>query len=642
MTTACTVDAGCGDHYACQEVAGLAGLQCCLFVDRGCATEADCCPGETCPTNRQRCLDKANSCTQDTDCGALKDRFCEVYTDAYGTSRRCRFKACGLNKECPSGQSCFQGECLAGLPCGGHCEPGKACVPTIDRCQDYSAPTGREGAKCPMTCAPGFIATFDDARNLWDACALPRVACVCAELPPLRSHDLGRFSAIAAEPGRAVYVSAYDGQHGDLVVAAYGLDGQPASRTWVDGVPDGGPTWGPSGPRGGVEEPGQDVGRASDIVASDGRLYVSYYDVTHGDLKVAMRDETGAWSSHVVDGAASDVGRYTSIAVDSAGRPAVAYFQSSAQDSAAIDGCPSPRPQGRPGLVTALKLARAKTPTPSAGRDWVVQSLSCLALTPHPCEGCTGTCATVGSGPACLHAATGCSACASNQVCVDVSGTPTCSARAAPSKLNEVPLGVGVFASLAFRGDEALVAAMRREVTDAGRAKGELVGFTVTASGASSAAVLDAVGDTGFFPDVKVDPATGKVAVSYHDATSRAFKLYLAPGFRAGVAAEVIDTGKDPSGVESFVGTDSAIVFMPDGGMVAVYQDATHGDLKLARRSSTWVVGAPLSSAGAVGFFADAVLTDGMLYISHAQLRARAVGANLQLETSLLLEKLEP
>ena len=223
-----------------------------------------------------------------------------------------------------------------------------------------------------------------------------------------------------------------------------------------------------------------------------------------------------------------------------------------------------------------------------------------------------------------------------------MNGAPICAARAAPSTLNDIPLGVGVFAALAYRQDEALVAAMRRDVTDGGRPKGELLGFTVAANGASSAAVLDAAGDTGFFPDVKVDVASGRVGVSYHDFTSKAFKLYLAQGFRAGVQPEIIDTGKDPSGVESFVGTDSAIVFTPDGGLLAVYQDATHGDLKLARRSGGWTVDAPLSSAGAVGFFADAVLSDNTLYVSHAQLRARTVKTNLQLETSLLIERLSP
>ena len=643
LTSSCTPDSGCGDHFACEAVRDRAGLTCCLFADRACTTEADCCPGETCPANRQRCLDKATSCQQDADCGPLKDRFCEVYTDAYGTSRRCRFKPCGPGKTCPEGLACFQGDCLAGLPCGGHCEPGKACVPTIDRCQDYSNPTGRDGAKCPASCAPGFIATFNDGRNLWDACALPQVACVCAELPPLHSHDLGRFSAIAALPGQGLFVSAYDGQYGDLVVVAYELDGGLLSSTWLDGVPDGSVTYGPSGPRGGIEEPGPDVGRYTDIAASADRLYVSYYDVTHGDLKVAIREPTGQWSTQTVDGELGDVGLYSSIALDGHGRPGVAYFQLGAEASSALDGCPAPRPSGAPKLVTALKFARAKTPTPSGPGDWVVKSLSCLASPASPCDGCSGTCALVNARPACLSPASGCPTCTGAQACVSLNGTPTCATRSTSAALKDVPLGVGVFASLAFRQDEALIAAMRRAETDAGTPKGELVGFTVAADNSTSGpVVLDATGDTGFHPDVAIEPASGRIAVGYHDFTSKAFKLYLGSIFRSGVQSEIIDSGKDGSGTESFVGTDSAILFGGDGGMLAVYQDATHGDLKLARRAGTWTVEGPLSSAGAVGFFADAVLLNGAVHVSHARLKAVTVNTTLRLETSLLLEQLPP
>jgi hypothetical protein len=43
-----------------------------------------------------------------------------------------------------------------------------------------------------------------------------------------------------------------------------------------------------------------------------------------------------------------------------------------------------------------------------------------------------------------------------------------------------------------------------------------------------------------------------------------------------------------------------------------------------------------------VGFFADAVFTDGALYVSHARLRARTVKTTLRLESSLLLERRAP
>ena len=43
----------------------------------------------------------------------------------------------------------------------------------------------------------------------------------------------------------------------------------------------------------------------------------------------------------------------------------------------------------------------------------------------------------------------------------------------------------------------------------------------------SSCGVIgDSSGDTGFFPDVKIDPTTKNIAVSYHDFSSKALKFW--------------------------------------------------------------------------------------------------------------------
>ncbi len=101
---ACTDGAQCAQHYACAAPKGSA-VQCCIFADRACVTEADCCPGQTCPSDRKKCFDKFLECTTDADCGDNGDRFCVPYTDSYGTSNRCRFKTCGSLGECADGLS---------------------------------------------------------------------------------------------------------------------------------------------------------------------------------------------------------------------------------------------------------------------------------------------------------------------------------------------------------------------------------------------------------------------------------------------------------------------------------------------------------------------------------------------------------
>jgi hypothetical protein len=154
--------------------------------------------------------------------------------------------------------------------------------------------------------------------------------------------------------------------------------------------------------------------------------------------------------------------------------------------------------------------------------------------------------------------------------------------------------------------------------------------------------LVDASGDTGFFPDVKIEPQTKSVGIGYQDFSSKAFKFYFSPLLQAGVTTEVIDTGVDATmpGNQSWVGTDSAIVFGPSGVVWALYQDATRGDLKLAKRTSSWDVQPSPHTQGAVGFFADAILTDGKIYASHARIHAKLVQSEPQVDNSLLLEAL--
>lgn len=646
MNEPCTTDAQCGDHFACRAVKDRGDLQCCVFNDRACTTEADCCPGQTCPADRKKCFDRAIACQTDADCGDKGDRVCEPYSDVYGDSLRCRFRQCGPLGECADGSSCFNGECLADLPCGGRCDPGKGCVATIDRCQDYSMPIGREAAACPMTCTAGFIATFKNPRNIWDACTLPDVACICAELPGLRSNDLGRFSAIGADPGNALFVSAYDGQYGDLVVVKYGLDGRKQATEYVDGVPAAAVKYGPSGARGGIVEPGEDVGRYTDLAVGGGKVFVSYYDVTNGDLKVAVRASNGTWARHKVDGTTGDVGLYSSIALDSDGVPGVAYFQRAGDASFNVMDCPTPRPTVALKYVTALKYAKASSASPAAASDWTVKTIACAARPPPPCDACNGICADAGNGAQCFTASSGCTTtCGSGSSCVDNAGTPACATNVTPPNLQEVTPGVGLFPSIAFKGKDAFIAYQRRTKPATGPTDGDLFAVVVSAANNPQTPVLiDDSGDTGWFPDLKIEAQSGTIAIGYHDFSSKAFKFVSSTQLQSGISPEIIDRGVDAAmpGNQSWVGTDSAIVFGGSGVVYALYQDATKGDLKLAKRTSSWTVSPSPRTEGAVGFFADAVLTDGKVYASHARIRAKLVGGEPQLDNGLLLETITP
>ena len=182
-SVACVDSSGCPDHFECTTVNRNTNLKCCVFVERRCATEADCCPGQACLGDRRTCFDRFVACNKDADCGAAGDRFCRFYYQPNGTSGRCTLNVCSATVACPVGQACFQGQCLAGPPCDGWCQPGTGCVTDRNRCQDYASPTARQSSACPMTCNAGFIATFTDPTNLWDGCNLPAVRCTCAALP---------------------------------------------------------------------------------------------------------------------------------------------------------------------------------------------------------------------------------------------------------------------------------------------------------------------------------------------------------------------------------------------------------------------------------------------------------------------------
>jgi hypothetical protein len=80
-------------------------------------------------------------------------------------------------------------------------------------------------------------------------------------------------------------------------------------------------------------------GAGNDIAyAADGTLYVAYFnqiDSTHGDLRYGIRNPDGTWRANGSDGGIIDnlggastaqVGLYVSVALDSTGKPGVAYF----------------------------------------------------------------------------------------------------------------------------------------------------------------------------------------------------------------------------------------------------------------------------------------------------------------------------
>jgi hypothetical protein len=77
---------------------------------------------------------------------------------------------------------------------------------------------------------------------------------------------------------------------------------------------------------------GAAMGQYASIAAdANGDRMTAYYDGWTGDLKAAIRDDTGTWVVVVVE-SDEDVGQYTSIAVNSSGDPVISYYDATNQN----------------------------------------------------------------------------------------------------------------------------------------------------------------------------------------------------------------------------------------------------------------------------------------------------------------------
>lgn len=630
---------------------------CCEVTTRGCTSAADCCPGQTC-TSLGRCSDDYNECTSDEACGSAGDRFCLDWTDPnFGTTKRCNYKPCGADGTCAAeGQFCFAGVCVAEAPCGGQCGEGEACVLATNTCHPANAcdPAVFEGVP------PGSLVVFTDLDNVYDACVPAELTCAAVELPPIEPADLGRHASLAINSKSGeILVSMYDGTHGDLVVRAFDIDGKVTATDWVDGVPQGAPITGAvTGPRGGIAEPGPDVGQYSAITAirsgeGEGRAFVAYYGASDRSLHFVAREAAGKYGTpYVVDGGAAsgDVGRYASIALstskDGEQRPAIAYFQKSGGDETTCDGVAA-ADVGK-ARMTALKFARAKKVVPASASDWDIETVACLVLPKPPCDGCPLSCVvdeTAENGTRCISATSDCkdesgnNICSSSQLCENgkclVKGTATASVK-------PLPEGVGLFPSLAFQdGNDVPYIAwydqqrgnLNLSFQDGGRWITKIVDGEI-AEGEEKG---QDTGDVGLYPALAFDRQDdGAAVLAYYDATRRGLRYLkatlasqLAPADQRHPSdAEFIDRGLGDGTAyapPARVGADVVLASTADG-LYAAYQDATTSDLILRARAAdgSWKL-LERWRDGALGFYAGMGVYGSALYLGSAQLQMTSI-----------------
>lgn len=479
-----------------------------------------------------------------------------------------------------------------GCTADDQCSDGRCC-PGTGECVPLPSPEG--------FCPPGY-GCLDGSGNFvpsWNAETCQYTTDCCAELPPLPQGFVGSHSEVAVAADGTIWVSAYSAgpssrsPYGDLVAGAWDASAGAVDWEHVDGVPgDATPTGSVNGWRGGISDPGDDVGKYSTIaVGADGRPRIAYYDATNGALKYAARGASGWTVGDPVDDE-GDAGRYADLAIGPDGRPVISY-------NAIVESTEDPGT-----WVSKIKVARAND---ELGTTWNITEVESVDI---PCwkELCGEDRVCVASTRECVvpdpESSCGSSGCASGEECVEgscveVFETPI-----------DFPEGVGIVTGIDFLpSGEPLVVYYDRGAWN--RLSGELqphgdLKQAVWSGSSWSVTVLDGSGtDAGWYPSVDVDGA-GVRHVAYVDGIAETL-IYLNPD--AGIR-EVVDGRTMPGRAHSIVGDDSSIRATAAGDVWIAYQDATARTLMLAHRApgGGWTTATYDTGTDSAGFFATLVL----------------------------------
>lgn len=501
-----------------------------------CTMNDECGPNLVCDNGRciaQGCVDDPNACAM-VDCEGGRDAICNAV-----------------------------GVCECEPFCAGGCGEGEYCCFASNACQ--AIPRGVcDGVN---TCPPGYdTALVRDGMVNPETCMVEGAQCECMERSPLELGMIGRHGDLVLIDGEPV-VSGYAERFGDLVVGRFD-EFNGVQWQFVDGVPaDGEIVAGPSGPRGGVEARGPDVGTWTSMAAGpDGSLHVAYYDNDNRALKYAHGAPDGdrwSWRTVTLDDA-GDAGRYNSISVGPNGVPGIAYRVASVAEGDQF--------------FSEVRYRLAKNDAPGEAVDWN----PAFVIQRRRLEG-------------------------------------------ADPETGDYPEGTGLFTSQA-RGaaglpivawyDRTLGALWMAQFLDAGFGEPELL-----AGIGHPDETLD--GDMGTNVDVAVDDA-GVIHLCFQDGRTDTLR-YLAPEIGRN---DTVDDGarvnEDGRGYSvHVVGEDCNMRFTADGEPLIVYQDSTGHDLFMVRGDGMggWVRravrGREAMYRGAFGFYARARIGDGKIWISN-------------------------
>jgi len=324
---------------------------------------------------------------------------------------------------------------------------------------------------------------------------------------------------------------------------------------------------------------------------SSGNPVISYFDNTHYDLKLVHCGDATCNSNNTIQtiDSAGDVGYYSSLALDSAGRPVISYFDYSGSH---------------------LKLARCGNATCSSGNT--IQIVDNSYLTAYHSLALDSRDFPVISYVDALNrhlklAHCGNATCSSDNTIVTVDGTgsfafdvsltldsngypvisyfsngnlrlarcgdATCSSGNTIQTVDSAA-DVGYYSSLALdNSDRPVISYFDRTNGDLKLARcGD-----ATCSSSNTLQTVDSAGIVGTFTSLQLD-SHNKPIISYHDFTNGNLKIVYCGDLicSSGNTLETVDNAAD-------VGWESSLRLDGSGQPVISYHDIGNGDLKLAR-----------------------------------------------------------
>jgi hypothetical protein len=395
---------------------------------------------------------------------------------------------------------------------------------------------------------------------------------------------VGAYTSAAVAADGTIWVSGYNEadwegnvSYGDLVVGKW--NGSAVDWVHVDGVPDeeadetvfDKTSW-----RGGLDSAGPDVGLWTSMqVNAAGHPRVAYWDFSTKGLKLASFDGSVWTVSSVYQKSGLEAGRYAKLLLIS-DVPAIAFQVIEPGDN---------------GFATSkVVLGRATSTTPSGPNDWNFEPVAVDPQTPCRDHLCTGTQKCFAESRQCAVRTNDCEPkCASGTGCLN----GTCLPLLDGTKIDAYPDAIGGYISFARgAGGELGIVYYDRIRGNLMQARPDQGGWvTALLDGQTGTPPVD-TGDVGVGASLAIDDS-GDWHVAYVDGFDETLK-YLHWSQDVVKSIQVVDDGAGTdegpfTDGRHIVGDDAHITVSAAGDVRIAYQDATAGTLR-------WAVGVPSST----------------------------------------------